>query len=161
MNSYLAGLPNIVNWDDSQVIGLVVSGTACLAYTSLWSKNLNIQWCLSITWPYMCRFFIVYSFMKGWMLICLWTHNRHPISCPDGQAMGCLLWVFCVKLVVWRRNLTVSLRIFCRPSCVCSLLIGAEMAQHMSVSICDRGSHLSSRWQVVWGQLFLSGIVWI
>ena len=23
----------------------------------------------------------------------LWTHERHPIACQSGQAMGCLLWV--------------------------------------------------------------------
>ena len=23
----------------------------------------------------------------------LYRHNRHPIACPHGQAMGCLLWV--------------------------------------------------------------------
>ena len=31
------------------------------------------------------RSFIV-KFLKN-------THNRHPIDCPHGQAMGCLLWV--------------------------------------------------------------------
>ena len=31
-------------------------------------------------------------------LIALWTHKRHPIACPYGQAMGCLLWVFQRKL---------------------------------------------------------------
>ena len=26
------------------------------------------------------------------------TCNKHPLSCPHGQAMGCLLWGFCRKL---------------------------------------------------------------
>ena len=29
-----------------------------------------------------------------------WNHKRHPIPRPDGQAMGCLSWIFWRKLTV-------------------------------------------------------------
>ena len=32
------------------------------------------------------------------------THNRHPIACPWGQAMGCLLWVLSRKLIMFLRS---------------------------------------------------------
>ena len=34
---------------------------------------------------------IRYRYDKGRTWIKLWTHKRHPISCPHGRAMGCLL----------------------------------------------------------------------
>ena len=34
------------------------------------------------------------------LLIIIWTHKRHPISSPHGRPIGCLLWVFLIKLTI-------------------------------------------------------------
>ena len=44
---------------------------------------------------------------KGGILVSLGTHNKHPIARPNGQAMGCLLWVFRRKLTILSWNHTV------------------------------------------------------
>ena len=36
---------------------------------------------------------LLYNPLITWSVFALSTHNRHPIACPSGQAMGCLLWV--------------------------------------------------------------------
>ena len=37
------------------------------------------------------------------------SHDRHPIARPHGQAMGCLLWLFCTELTMLWWDHTVSL----------------------------------------------------
>ena len=44
---------------------------------------------------------VVLYILLQWLvqnLITRWTHKRHPIPCPHGRAMGCLLWGFGRKL---------------------------------------------------------------
>ena len=37
---------------------------------------------------------------RNWDIISIrcWIHKRHPIPRPNGRAMGCLLWIFVIKL---------------------------------------------------------------
>ena len=37
---------------------------------------------------------------RNWDIISIgcWIHKRHPISHPSGRAIGCLLWIFVIKL---------------------------------------------------------------
>ena len=34
----------------------------------------------------------------GRISIRCWIHKKHPIACPNGRAMGCLLWIFVRKI---------------------------------------------------------------
>ena len=52
---------------------------------------------------YYSKYFIELNFDKSTQYVALWTHKRHPIPRPFGQAMECLLWVLQQKLtVLWR-----------------------------------------------------------
>ena len=42
----------------------------------------------------------------GRISIRCWTHQRHPIPCPRGRAIGCLLWIFVGKLNALQRHAT-------------------------------------------------------
>ena len=44
-----------------------------------------------IWWP---KFWYCIHRYNDWgrVWITVWTHKMHPISCPDGRAMGCILW---------------------------------------------------------------------
>ena len=49
---------------------------------------------------YYSKYFIELNFDKSTQYVALWTHKRHPVPRPFGQAMGCLLWVLQQKLTV-------------------------------------------------------------
>ena len=51
-----------------------------------------------IMWPNLVRYYI--NNHRNWSRIWIrcWIHKRQPIPCPNGQGMGCLLWIFVKKL---------------------------------------------------------------
>ena len=63
-------------------------------FKTYWYLQLNaIIACSNIMW------FCIYRYNNDWGKICIRDiHKRHPISHPYGQAMGCLLWQFWVKI---------------------------------------------------------------
>ena len=57
-------------------------------------KHLRlIQSSAVIMGPNITRYCIHHCRNRGRISVGGWTHKRHPISCPNGQVMACLLWI--------------------------------------------------------------------
>ena len=68
----------------------------CLHYDGTILYKLQLS--AIITQSNIVRYYM-YNYRKwGSILIRCWIHKRHPIACPDGQAMGCCSWIFVRKL---------------------------------------------------------------
>ena len=71
------------------------------------------------------------------------THNRHPIACPWGQDMGCLLWVkTSIKVIPqplqWCMHyLVILIHIIMALYCMCLNSIEACISNHMPSSVWD------------------------
>ena len=61
-----------------------------LKYTQISEVDLSLE----VSWDCPRSFMVI---QRGanitWSISLLNTHKRHPIACPWGRAMGCLLWV--------------------------------------------------------------------
>ena len=57
-----------------------------------------LLWSSITTWFNVAWHCIQYSCDNITIWYKLWTQNRHPIVHLKGWAMGCLLWLFCIKL---------------------------------------------------------------
>ena len=63
----------------------------------LWVFLIKLTILLGVHFIYFHRWFSLH--ICPWLII-IWTHKRHPISRPHGRAIGCLLWVFLIKLTI-------------------------------------------------------------
>ena len=61
-------------------------------------NNSYIQLSAVITRSNSVRYYI--DDYRNWSRISIrcWNHKRHPIPCPNGRAVGCILWIFVRKL---------------------------------------------------------------
>ena len=67
----------------------------------------NIQLSAVIMRSNITLFFIWH--ISGWSKICIrgYIHKRHPMSCPCGHVIGCLLWGFRCKLTALQWHSTI------------------------------------------------------
>ena len=73
------------------------------------SQCIYIQMTLVMTPSNITWYCLQHSIDNRRTLVGFWTHKRHPIACPYGQAMGCLMWVILGK---WLWNNESSLHYY-------------------------------------------------
>ena len=66
----------------------------------MWTWAVDQRWVLLLLSHSLVWLSHTYIHHSDKINIILWTRNRHPIACPWGQAMGCLVWV--QSMVSWQ-----------------------------------------------------------